>query len=281
MACPLKCNHALQWRRSPFNAFYFPLFCFDSLSSEGVDGGEIPWIQSNWSILLLKSPKCCLIAALLFTNIEQSGATLFSPQPGHLPLVFHPGDADTGSVLEVRAHPPPASHALILTSDRRNVRRKCQFQPILREWISSGSQKMDENIRAHRVCYTLKECSSIFLDLIERWGRKHCRLYFRCTESTAGTQTCYSCCFVNITVVPMICFHIWYSSRESSGVNNNNFKHFLCRRGTCSMKLASVYCKCPLCSGFSRSNKHVCVTGGKMVSHICKWIMFSLLWWML
>lgn len=161
MACPLKCDHVLQWRRSHFNLFYFTLFCFYSLSSVGVDGGEIPWIKSNWSILLLRNPKRCLIAALLFINIEQSGATLFSQQPGHLPSVFHSGAADTGSVLEVRAHPPPASHALILTSDRRNVRRKCQFQPILREWISSGSQKMDENIRAHCVCYTLKECSSL------------------------------------------------------------------------------------------------------------------------
>lgn len=134
---------------------------FASLSSKGVDFGKIPWIQSNWSILLLKNPKRCLVAALFSINIEQSGATLFSPQPGHLPSAFHPGAADTGSVLEVRAHPPPPSHALILTSDRRNVRRKCQFLPILREWISSGSQKMDENIRAHCVCHTLKECSSL------------------------------------------------------------------------------------------------------------------------
>lgn len=28
--------------------------------------GEIPWIQSNWSILLLKNPKRCLIATLIF-----------------------------------------------------------------------------------------------------------------------------------------------------------------------------------------------------------------------
>lgn len=46
---------------------------------------------------------------------------------------------------------PPAFYALISASDRRNVKHKRQYHLRLWEWSSSGSQKMDENIRAHHV----------------------------------------------------------------------------------------------------------------------------------
>lgn len=50
---------------------------------------------------------------------------------------------------------PLAFHGLISASDRKNVKHKHQYHLGLRECFSSGSQKMDENMRAHHVLLQL------------------------------------------------------------------------------------------------------------------------------
>lgn len=72
-----------------------------------------------------------------------------SAQPECLCLAYGPGSPDL--TPELYKSPPPATRTPIFACDGRNVRDKRQYHLDLGKWISSGSQKMDENIRGHHV----------------------------------------------------------------------------------------------------------------------------------
>lgn len=94
----------------------------------------------------------------------------FPKQPEYLRLAFHPGTPDISGVLQM--HPDRPFRALISASDRRNVKRGRQYHLGLREWFSSGSQKIGEKKKTSEpimFCYSrpFKVQFSTFLNQTE------------------------------------------------------------------------------------------------------------------